>query len=101
MCGQLVTNENVQGMSLSMSSCLTEQPSIGNGSSAEINAFPRAASRQTTLSECEQPVGCLNDSVTSFLNESGIPLKFLTLRVSKPWQGSCALHRLNIGFLGA
>ena len=88
MCGQLVTNENVQGMSLSMSSCLTEQPtkfpSIGNGSSAEINAFPRAASRQTTLSECEQPVDCLDDYVTSFLNESGIPLKLLTLRVSKP-----------------
>jgi len=57
MCGELVTNENVQEMSLSASSCLTEQPSsfssIGNENPAEINAFPRAAWEQTTLSECE------------------------------------------------
>jgi len=79
MCGQRVINDNVQEMSLSASSCLTGQlakfPSTGNGNSAEINAPSSAASRQTTLSECEQPVVDLDDSVTSFLIENGISLR--------------------------
>jgi hypothetical protein len=79
MCGQRVINENVQEMSLSASSCLTGQlakfPSTGNGNSAEINARLSAASRRTTLSECEQPVVDLDDSVTSFLIENGISLR--------------------------
>lgn len=79
MCGQRVIKGNIQEMSLSASSCLTGQPtrfpSTGNGNSAEINAPSSAASRQTTLSECEQPVVYLDDSVTSFLIENGISLR--------------------------
>jgi hypothetical protein len=79
MCGQRVIKGNVQEMSLSGSSCLTGQPtkflSTGNGNSAEISAPSSAASRQTTLSECEQPVVYPDDSVTSFLIENGISLR--------------------------